>query len=69
MPAIIGLALFIVAFDFQHGLMVELAVDLPLHLDLVGNAFNVQLFEAIDQHIDLLSRGRLVKAIVHESTE
>ena len=69
MPAIIGLALFIVAFDFQHGLMVELAVDLPLQLDLVGNAFNVQLFEAIDQHIDLLSRGRLVKAVVHESTE
>ena len=69
MPAIIGLALFIVAFDFQHGLMVELAVDLPLHLDLIGNTFNVQLFEAIDQHIDLLSRGRLVKAVVHESTE
>ena len=69
MPAIIGLALFIVAFDFQHGLMVELAVDLPLHLDLVGNAFNVQLFEAIDQHIDLLSRGRLVKAVVHEGAE
>ena len=69
MPAIIGLAFFIVAFDFQHGFIVELAVDLPLHLDLVVNAFNVQLFESIDQHVDLFSRGCPVKAIVHEGTE
>ena len=69
MPRVVRLAVLVVALDLQHRLQVQLAVDVPLELDLVVDARDAELLEALDEHVDLLRRRRLVEAVVHESAQ
>ena len=69
MPRVICLTVLIVPLDLHHSLQVQLAVDVPLELDLVVDAGDAELLEALDQDVHLLRGRRLVEAVVHKSTE